>query len=67
MTNESKTACFAVFSTESGKKALAYLKERVAAVQYPRQTTTEELWFREGERAVVAEIELLTKRSLKND
>lgn len=61
-----RTACFSVLTTEAGQKILAYLKERTSKVKFPHQATTEELWFAEGQRAVVAEMEYLAKRSMKN-
>lgn len=65
--NNVKTACFALLKSESGQKILAYLKDKTSKVKFPHQSTTEELWFAEGQRAIVAEMEYLAKRSMKNE
>lgn len=65
--NNARTACFALLKSENGQKILAYLKDKTSKVNFPHQATTEELWFAEGQRAIVAEMEYLAKRSMKNE
>ena len=61
---KSFTKCFA---SADGKRVLAFLSSQTKDRFLPASSTTNELWFLEGKRALFAQIEHLINQGKKGD
>ena len=55
------------FSTTDGRRVLAFLSSQTKERFLPATSTTNELWFLEGKRALLAQIEHLISKGKKGD